>query len=69
MVRAKLQVTKHARTAHGNPGTILPTIEVTLTSPHNAPTPTGTIHLHVDDPLDVEALPLGKFFWVDFTPV
>jgi len=32
-------------------------------------TPSGELTMYVNNPAAIEALPLGKFFYLDFTPV
>jgi len=79
MVRAKFQVTKHAKTAYGNPPNVGSQVEVTLTPIYDISveedrrfakaTPSGTIQLYIDNPPASDYLALGKFFYVDFTEV
>jgi hypothetical protein len=76
-VRAKFQVTKHAKTAYGQAPTINAGVEVTLTPQYDTSieedkrfakaTPSGTIQLYIDNPSASDYLALGKFFYVDFT--
>jgi hypothetical protein len=72
MVRAKMQVTKVAKTHWGS-------VEITLTPQYdtNIPedqrfqkaTPSGSIIMLIDNPPASDQLTLGKFFYVDFNEV
>jgi hypothetical protein len=79
MVRAKFQVTKFAKMAYGDPAVFADSVEITLTPQYDQSipedegfskaTPSGEIKLYVNNPPAIEALALGKFFYVDFTEV
>jgi hypothetical protein len=72
MVRAKLQVSKVAKTSYG--GT-----EVTLSAIYDQTipedqrfckaTPSANFTMYIDNPPAAEYLELGKYFYVDFTKV
>jgi hypothetical protein len=77
MVRAKFQVTKAVRTAHGSQPVMQ--VELTLTPQYDTSidedkrfakaTPSGEIRLLIDNPPASDYLALGKFFYVDFEEV
>lgn len=75
-VRAKFQVTSvKAKAFARNPNTK----EITLTPQYDTSipedrrfaqaTPSGTFTMQVDNPAAAEQLELGKFFYIDLTPV
>lgn len=72
-VRGKFKVTQVIRN-HYNPAAAQVKLEVVYTgSPEDntfaEATPTGLIEMIVSNPAAVEALPLGKSFYVDFIPI
>lgn len=77
MVRAKFQVTQVITTEYGPHTT--PSKRIVLEPRYDAKlaedvsfskaTPSGRIEMQIDNPVAIEQLPVGKTFYVDFTPV
>ena len=71
MVRAKFKVTAIEEHYPGSRKVTLST-EYDPSIPEdvsfNKATPSGRIEMQVDNPAAIEQLPLGKLFYVDFTP-
>ena len=71
-VRAKFQVQSHEKHASGATTVRLsPCYDMSIPEDQrfNKATPSGSMQLYIDNPSAVEALELGKYFYVDFTPV
>jgi hypothetical protein len=72
-VRGKFKVTEITR-SHHNPAAAKIKLEAVYSnSPednsYSAATPNGTIQMYLNNPAAIDDLPLGKSFYVDFTPI
>jgi len=70
MVRAKFKVTGIEE--HPGSRKVVLSTQYDATIPEdvrfNKATPSGRIEMQIDNPAAIEQLPLGKAFYVDFTP-
>ena len=71
-IRGKFRVTKHVKYAQDNSDVeieLVPMYSQTAEdNTYTKATPTGHISMTVTVPAVVEALPIGKSFYVDFSP-
>jgi hypothetical protein len=72
IVRAKFQVQEKTEYQYGGKQVVLrPQYDTTIPEDQRfaKATPAGSITLNIDNPAAADALSLGGFFYVDFTPV
>ena len=72
--RAKFTVQKKAQMAWGKPGaaeiTLSPTYDTSIPEDKlfSEASPSGELHMYVDNPAAVQFFELGKAYYLDFTP-
>lgn len=74
MVRAKFMVTEIRQHSYGGDArTVILAPQYDTSIPEDQryaqATPSGRIEMYIDNPPALAALPIGKAFYVDFTPV